>query len=249
MASSDKDSDVTGESSFNSLAIAASRSTLPQPELEADLGILNQEMTRGRDSVPVASLAQQASTNNDDTASHERRAPESLSTTSMPIVRKRMALTAVTDHQNRASIVPLEPYPHAPPSASPSSLFDFSQDVDQSEISKWELYGWYLFGAAGEGYGLGGSLFVGILVQDLALAIAVKSSDHQTPCASESNNCVVRVGSVWVDPSAFALYGSAFISIVQALIFISCGAFADHGNSRKWMMYYKRRTIRLWSCG
>ena len=76
------------------------------------------------------------------------------------------------------------------------------------------------------------TVFIPILLESLTAKAGVKVSDYKTPCdlTEENYKCVTSLGSLWFDPTSFTLYSIAISVGLQALIFITLGAVADHGS-------------------
>ncbi|KAJ3159691.1 Autophagy protein 22, partial [Irineochytrium annulatum] len=77
-----------------------------------------------------------------------------------------------------------------------------------------------------------------LILQTLAAANGFEVDDHTKPCnyTATAYSCVVLMGNSWIDVSSFALYTLAISVGMQAFLFISLGAVADHGAWRKRFM-------------
>ncbi|TPX41640.1 hypothetical protein SeMB42_g05486 [Synchytrium endobioticum] len=107
---------------------------------------------------------------------------------------------------------------------------------DDSETSDREILGWYLFGAAAEPFfSVCSSIFGPLVIQSRARNVAVQTIDYLTPCnVSDPNySCVVLVGGLRIDPTAFSLYGTVVSVFLQLLVFVTLSAAADYGADRK----------------
>lgn len=109
----------------------------------------------------------------------------------------------------------------------------------QPTVTKAELRGWYGYGFASEPYSVVAmSVFLPIILESLAASNGYQL-DRRTPCdvSQPHYKCVMRVVGDWyIDTSSFPLYVSSLAVALQALIFVSCGALADHGNWKKTLL-------------
>ncbi|KAI8053902.1 autophagy-related protein 22-like protein [Syncephalis plumigaleata] len=108
-------------------------------------------------------------------------------------------------------------------------------------VTKRELWGFYVYSAASEPYSVVlMSVFLPIILETLASKNGYKVDDLSVPCDTsiEDYKCVVKIGNTWVNTSSFPLYVSSFAVIIQAFLFVSLGALADHGNWRKTFLLF-----------
>lgn len=114
-----------------------------------------------------------------------------------------------------------------------------SETIEKSQppVTTRELRGWYGYGFASEPYSVVAvSLFIPIILQGLASGAGFQL-DHKTPCDAKSA-CEIGIFGWWIDTSSFPLYVISLSVFVQALLFISLGALADHGNMRKTFLLF-----------
>ncbi|KAI9591794.1 autophagy-related protein 22-like protein [Syncephalis fuscata] len=108
-------------------------------------------------------------------------------------------------------------------------------------VTKRELWGFYMYSAASEPYSVVlMSVFLPIILETLAAKNGFKMEDRTVPCDTTITDykCVVQIGDAWVNTASFPLYVSSFAVIVQAFLFVSLGALADHGNWRKTFLLF-----------
>ncbi|CAG8434879.1 6794_t:CDS:10 [Scutellospora calospora] len=106
---------------------------------------------------------------------------------------------------------------------------------DLNSPTKKELIGWYLHSFAVGVYDTAAiSVFIPVVLEKLA-SHAGYELDQVTPCNMTVTNyhCVAYFGSSFVDTDSYSLYIISLSVLLQAILFISCGSLADHGNSRK----------------
>ncbi|KAK9766965.1 Autophagy protein 22 [Basidiobolus ranarum] len=118
--------------------------------------------------------------------------------------------------------------------------FDLESDQDSPLVSKTELLAWYSYSWAIEPFSVSAmSVFIPLILESLA-AEAGLQQDLVTPCNTSLTDyvCVVKFGSGYIDTNTYSLYIRAFAVAAQAIVFISCGAIADHGNWRKIMLLF-----------
>ncbi|KAF9184234.1 Autophagy protein 22 [Haplosporangium sp. Z 767] len=103
-------------------------------------------------------------------------------------------------------------------------------DDDQKVLTKREIQGWLAYAVAAEPYSVVCiSALAPIVLEALASGYGRQHANRDLPC----NTCVVKVGNLWLDTSSFSLYCISVSVFLQALVFISMGALADHGTRRK----------------
>ncbi|KAG0258181.1 Autophagy protein 22 [Mortierella polycephala] len=103
-------------------------------------------------------------------------------------------------------------------------------DDDQKVLTKREIQGWLAYAVAAEPYSVVCiSALAPIVLEALASGYGRQHANRDLPC----NTCVVKVGSLWLDTASFSLYCISVSVFLQALVFISMGALADHGTRRK----------------
>ncbi|KAG0229732.1 Autophagy protein 22 [Actinomortierella wolfii] len=103
-------------------------------------------------------------------------------------------------------------------------------------LTRREIQGWLAYSAAAEPYSVVGvSALLPIILEALASQYGYMNSDHTMKCDTQEVDyqCDVKVGGLWIDTASFSLYCVAISVFLQALVFISTGAHADHGRNRK----------------
>ncbi|RKP10095.1 autophagy-related protein 22-like protein [Thamnocephalis sphaerospora] len=108
-------------------------------------------------------------------------------------------------------------------------------DKGEVPVSRRELWGFYAYSAASEPYSaVLMTVFLPVILESLATSNGYQL-DRETPCDSSvpGYQCVLQIGSLWVDTTSFPLYVTSLGVIIQAFLFVSMGALADHGNWRK----------------
>ncbi|KAG0226136.1 Autophagy protein 22 [Mortierella sp. GBA43] len=101
---------------------------------------------------------------------------------------------------------------------------------DQKALTKREIQGWLAYAVAAEPYSVVCiSALAPIVLEALASGYGHDYHNRDLPC----DTCVVKVGSLWLDTASFSLYCISVSVFLQAFIFISMGALADHGTRRK----------------
>ncbi|KAF8937346.1 Autophagy protein 22 [Dissophora ornata] len=70
-----------------------------------------------------------------------------------------------------------------------------------------------------------------IVLEALASGYGRQTSNRDLACNTDVKDykCVVQVGSLWLDTASFSLYCISVSVFMQAFVFISMGALADHG--------------------
>ncbi|CAO3565866.1 unnamed protein product [Mortierella alpina] len=109
-------------------------------------------------------------------------------------------------------------------------------DVDQKILTKREIQGWLAYAAAAEPYSVVCiSALAPIVLEALASDFGRQHDNRDLPCDTKATDykCVVKVGSLWLDTASFSLYCISVSVFLQAFVFISMGALADHGTRRK----------------
>ncbi|KAI8870608.1 hypothetical protein GQ42DRAFT_178448 [Ramicandelaber brevisporus] len=100
------------------------------------------------------------------------------------------------------------------------------------EMRGWQMYFWAAFPVS-----VNASTYAAILLESLAAKGGVQE-DYITPCdiSVKGYTCYTQFGGGWVNTTSYALYINAISVLVNAVISIGCGAFADHGTYRKGFM-------------
>ncbi|KAG0203490.1 Autophagy protein 22 [Mortierella sp. GBA30] len=109
-------------------------------------------------------------------------------------------------------------------------------DVDQKVLTKREIQGWLAYAVAAEPYSVVCiSALAPIVLEALASGYGRQHDNRDLPCDTNLTDykCVVKVGSLWLDTASFSLYCISVSVFLQAFVFISMGALADHGTRRK----------------
>ncbi|KAI1318317.1 Autophagy protein 22 [Mortierella claussenii] len=107
---------------------------------------------------------------------------------------------------------------------------------DTKVLTKREIQGWLAYAAAAEPYSVVCiSALAPIVLEALASGYGRQHDNHDIPCDTNLTDykCVVKVGSLWLDTTSFSLYCISVSVFLQAFVFISMGALADHGTRRK----------------
>ncbi|KAF9360496.1 Autophagy protein 22 [Mortierella sp. NVP85] len=107
---------------------------------------------------------------------------------------------------------------------------------DPKVLTKREIQGWLAYAVAAEPYSVVCiSALAPIVLEALASGYAWQHDNKSIPCDTnqEDYKCVVKVGSLWLDTASFSLYCISVSVFLQAFVFISMGALADHGTRRK----------------
>ncbi|KAJ3211175.1 Autophagy protein 22 [Dinochytrium kinnereticum] len=110
---------------------------------------------------------------------------------------------------------------------------------DHPPLSKDELKAFYIYSWAIEPIVVVAmTALIPLILQSLAAGNGKEADDLTKPCdyTKTGYRCVVQIAGAWVDPSSFALYTTACSVGLQAIVFISLGAMADHGAWRKRFM-------------
>jgi UMF1 family MFS transporter len=108
--------------------------------------------------------------------------------------------------------------------------------MDTSPVSEDELFGFYSFGWAAEGFAaLATSVFFPIVLEEMAAASGVKHENRTLPCdkAEDGYKCDVRFLGFYFDTSSAIFFATTVSVLIQFLLFISLGSIADHGAHRK----------------
>lgn len=121
---------------------------------------------------------------------------------------------------------------------------------DRRPTSTKELWGWFSYGVAAESFAIVAvGSFIPVFLEQLARERGFLRSDPSVPCsaaaaappsqqhapvrddgaAGESNQCIVRVFGSEINTASFSLYTSSIAVFVQALLFVTLSAIADHG--------------------
>ncbi|KAJ2956798.1 hypothetical protein NQZ79_g7388 [Umbelopsis isabellina] len=113
------------------------------------------------------------------------------------------------------------------------SLLPGEGPSSEPETTRGELWGFYTFAFAADGYtGATSSVFQPLIISSMATLGGRSTLDHAKACVS-ATNCEVLFGTVWVSPTSYSLYSSAISVAVQAFVAISLGAIADHSGYAK----------------
>ncbi|KAJ3281603.1 Autophagy protein 22, partial [Blyttiomyces sp. JEL0837] len=106
-------------------------------------------------------------------------------------------------------------------------------------LSKEELRSFYIYSWSAEAIVIiVFASLVPLVLQNLAVGHGYDLDDHSKPCnyTAEKIRCQVDIFGAGVDPASFAFYSTALSVGLQAFLFISLGAVADHGAWRKRFM-------------
>ncbi|KAF9100867.1 Autophagy protein 22 [Mortierella sp. AM989] len=107
---------------------------------------------------------------------------------------------------------------------------------DEKALTKREIQGWLAYSIAAEPYSVVCiSALLPIVLEALASGYGHEAHNKDLPCdvTKTDYKCVVKVGSLWLDTASFSLYCISVSVFLQAVVFISMGALADHGTRRK----------------
>ncbi|KAJ3122555.1 Autophagy protein 22 [Physocladia obscura] len=132
---------------------------------------------------------------------------------------------------------PTKNAPNGPPRhVDINSMFP---EAKHPPLSREELNAFYIYSLATEPVVV--VIFTAlstVILQNLAAGAGKEVSDHAIPCnyTVAGYQCVTEIAGAWIDPSSFSLYTTAFSVLLQAIVFISLGALADHGSFRKKFM-------------
>ncbi|ORX93246.1 MFS general substrate transporter [Basidiobolus meristosporus CBS 931.73] len=124
----------------------------------------------------------------------------------------------------------------------PKKVEHFDVELDQAAplVTQSELRAWYSYSWAIEPFSVSAmSVFIPLILESLA-AEAGLQQDLVSPCDTSKPDyvCVVKFGNGYIDTNTYSLYIRSFAVAAQAVVFISCGAIADHGNWRKIMLLF-----------
>ncbi|KAH7052490.1 autophagy-related protein 22-like protein [Linnemannia elongata] len=109
-------------------------------------------------------------------------------------------------------------------------------DGESVALTKREIQGWLAYAAAAEPYSVVCiSALAPIVLESLASGYGYQTGNRSLACDTHSSDykCVVKVGGLWLDTASFSLYCISVSVFLQAFVFISMGALADHGTRRK----------------
>ncbi|KAJ3412289.1 Autophagy protein 22 [Chytridiales sp. JEL 0842] len=127
--------------------------------------------------------------------------------------------------------------PKIPTHAEIDTMF---KDDPKPPLSKEELRAFYIYAWATEPFVIVClTALMPLILQGMAAGTGRESSDITKPCnyTVPQYRCVVNVGgNTWVDVSSFSFYTTSISVALQAFVFISLGALADHGAWRKKFM-------------
>ncbi|KAF9933084.1 Autophagy protein 22 [Linnemannia zychae] len=107
---------------------------------------------------------------------------------------------------------------------------------ETTPLTKREIQGWLAYAAAAEPYSVVCiSALAPIVLESLASGYGYQNADRSLPCNTHEPDykCDVKVGGLWLDTASFSLYCISVSVFLQAFVFISMGALADHGTRRK----------------
>ncbi|GJJ74853.1 MFS transporter, UMF1 family [Entomortierella parvispora] len=113
---------------------------------------------------------------------------------------------------------------------------DSPANQDDKVLTKREIQGWLAYAVAAEPYSVVCiSALAPIVLESLSSGYGYQTEDHTVPCDTSIANykCEVKVGGLWLDTASFSLYCISVSVFLQAFVFISMGALADHGTRRK----------------
>ncbi|CAH1765312.1 7264_t:CDS:2 [Entrophospora sp. SA101] len=112
---------------------------------------------------------------------------------------------------------------------------------DNEPVTPRELKAWYLQNMAIEPYGVAAiSILTPLILESYASQTGFKASDINIPCdVTEPNyNCITKFGSGYVNTESYSFYVLAISVVLQAFVFISCGALADYGTVNVFLLAY-----------
>ncbi|KAI8901889.1 autophagy-related protein 22-like protein [Globomyces pollinis-pini] len=117
----------------------------------------------------------------------------------------------------------------------PESTETLNEGMDSSLVTPSELFGWYSYGIAAEGYSvLAVSVFFPIILQSLTAQQAVERNNHSIPCnTTGAYMCDILIFGIPVDTSALVLYATTVSVFLQFILFVTLGSLADYGSLRK----------------
>ncbi|GJJ75301.1 MFS transporter, UMF1 family [Entomortierella parvispora] len=110
---------------------------------------------------------------------------------------------------------------------------------EERPLTKAQIRGWLAYAVAAEPYSVVCiSALAPLVLESLASNYGYETSDHSLKCDMNNPNysCVVHLGGLWLDTASFSLYCVSVSVFLQAFVFISMGALADHGTRRKTFM-------------
>ncbi|RIA89680.1 autophagy-related protein 22-like protein, partial [Glomus cerebriforme] len=111
--------------------------------------------------------------------------------------------------------------------------------MSNEELTKRELYAWYLTSTAIEPYVIAVlSVFIPVILETYSSLAGFKLEDRNVPCdiGIEDYKCVTKFGFWYVDSTSYSFYIIALSVFAQCFVYIGCGALADYGNNRKKML-------------
>ncbi|KAJ2956797.1 hypothetical protein NQZ79_g7387 [Umbelopsis isabellina] len=124
-------------------------------------------------------------------------------------------------------------------------------DYDTQPALRREIWGWYAYSWAVDGWSAASSsVFMPLVISTMAYLGGRNVADPTKPC-NLIQPCVVKLGTSDVSPSSYTLYVTAIAVLVQAFIYIQLGAVADHSAYGKVFMigfaYIGAISIILWT--
>ncbi|KAF9419742.1 Autophagy protein 22 [Podila epigama] len=128
-----------------------------------------------------------------------------------------------------------------------STLADIKKDIEMDDshkeeaLTKRQIQGWLAYAVAAEPYSVVCiSALAPIVLEALASGYGRQTDNKDQPCDTSvvDYKCEVKVGSIWLDTASFSLYCISVSVFLQAFIFISMGALADHGTRRKTFLLF-----------
>ncbi|KAI9192931.1 autophagy-related protein 22-like protein [Polychytrium aggregatum] len=119
------------------------------------------------------------------------------------------------------------------------SLSSAAFTPDNQPVSSRELWGYYAFSFASQGFsGVSVLLLMPVIVRGLAAEAGWDRLDLSKPCDYTAANfsCCVQFGSSCVDTGSFLLYLSSFATVCQLLVLLAFGSLSDYGAHKKRFM-------------
>ncbi|KAG2177346.1 hypothetical protein INT43_008003 [Umbelopsis isabellina] len=108
---------------------------------------------------------------------------------------------------------------------------DEVHDYDTHPALRREIWGWYAYSWAVDGWSAASSsVFMPLVISTMAYTGGRNTADPTKPC-NLVQPCVVKLGTSDVTPSSYTLYVTAIAVLIQAIIYIQLGAIADHSGA------------------
>ena len=117
---------------------------------------------------------------------------------------------------------------------------ELEKQLEQQPVTKKELWGFYGFGIACEGYaGVAIAVFYPFLLKKLTAENAFERDDHSIKCGAVGEyQCDVKILNSYIDTSSLVLFATSLSVLMQFFLFITLGSLADHGSKRKQFMMF-----------